>query len=250
VPSFVSKGIKKAAGSRKKTPSTFLGKGVQRAAAQPRPNVADQNMANRYAGRAAYQWATQQMADPGLSVQDILPPLSFGGGGGSGGGGGGGPEFIDYYARYEPYRQELRAKLDELRGAVPAALDRYLGDFNTRVGTINSQNQALTGQYQAAINSLLERLVQESQGAQAGLMGDLAAQGADTRALGAQFAADASTARQIATEGDLYNQRLAQLQAMAAADRQAMGAAIDQSARAQLENEYVRQLAAIGMLGL
>jgi hypothetical protein len=175
---------------------------------------------------------------------------SSGGGGGGGGYGGGGGGFIDYYAKYEPYRAELRRQLEGLKGAAPAAFDQYRGQYDQAIRTVADQSRGLTAQYGNDIRSVMADLLGQAQGADASLQRDLSAQGADVRALGAQSAANAGTMRAYSGAGDVYNNRLAQLQAMAEADRMATGAAIDQSARGTLENEYMRQLAAIGMLGM
>lgn len=172
--------------------------------------------------------------------------MSSGGGGGGGGRGGGGGSFND--DPYKEYRAQLEAKLNELKAAIPGALDGYLSNYTGKINQIFSQNAALTGQYGADIRGILARVLAEAGNARDGLQTDLMAQGADTRALGAQYQANALGAQQMSGAGEMYNQRLAQLQAMAHADRQGMGAAIDQSARGQMENSYMQALAQIQAL--
>jgi hypothetical protein len=185
-------------------------------------------------------------------------PASGGGGYSSGGGGGGGrgggsDPYLDYQKQRDEelraYKAQLEARLNEMKAAVPGALAGYLNDYNSRIAQIAAQNAGLVGQYGNDIHGVLNGILSQSNAAGQALQRDLSAQGADGRALGMQqmFNQNANTA--MAGQGDIYNQRLAQIQAMANADRQSMGAGINQAGQGQLENSYLSALMQIQAMG-
>jgi hypothetical protein len=161
------------------------------------------------------------------------------GGGGSGGGGGGSKALDD---PYKEYRAQLEAKLNEMKAAVPGALQGYLNNYNATIGRIGADNAGLTQGYTNDISTLLSNILSQAGTARDGLMQDLQSQGADTRALGAQAQASAQGQQMVSGNADVYNRRLAQLQQLAQADRQGMGAAINQAGLGAADQSYMNAL--------
>lgn len=189
---------------------------------------------------AAYQ---QQLLDAAMSAQQGA--MGGGAGGGSGGGGGGGGGFGGgggYVDRFAGVRKQLESTLNQQRDAARGALPGFLSEFNTSVGKIGADNQALTGQYSAQIQALMRQLQGQAQGAVSNLGGDLRAQGAGLGALQGQADQALLGINNIATAQDVYNQRLAQIMAQSQADRLAAGASVNQAANSQLDNAYMQAL--------
>ena len=166
----------------------------------------------------------------------------FGGGGGGYGGRGGGGGGGGYVDRYAQARKDMTAKLDAQKAAAAGALPGFLAEFNKSIGGINAENQALTSQYSKQINALMNQLLAQSRSAEAMLGGDLGAQGAGLRPLQSQAAQAQLGISNIGTAQDVFNRRLAQVMAGAAADRKAAGAQTNQAAQGALENSYLQAL--------
>ena len=204
------------------------------------------NMANRWLSNYGGQWANQQASQ----MMDVSLPAGggSGGGGGRGGGGyggwggGGGGGYVDHMAGL---RAQMTKSLQEQNHAARAALPKYLAEYNTAIGGIGKNNRAVTDQYSAQIQALMQQLTAQAQGAVDALGGDLTAQGAGLGALNAQANQALLGIRNTGTAQDVYNKRLAQMMAAAEADRLAAGASTNQAAQSQLDNAYMQALTQI-----
>lgn len=185
---------------------------------------------------AAYQ---QSILDAANAAQFSQGGGYGGSGGGGGGFGGGGGAPVD---RYAAVRSQMENTLNQQRDAARGALPGYLSQFNSQVGQIGADNQALTGQYSAQIQALMEQLRAQAQGEVSRLGGDLQAQGAGLGAFNAQAGQALLGINNIGTAQDAYNQRLAQIMSGAQADRLATGASVNQAANANLDNAYMQAL--------
>lgn len=205
------------------------------------------NMANRWISNYGGQWANQQASQ----MMDVSLPAAGGSGGGGGGrggggggwgGGGGGGGYVD---RMAGLRAQMTKSLQEQNHAARAALPGYLSQYNTAIGGIGKNNRAVTDQYSAQIQALMQQLTSQAQGAVNDLGGDLTAQGAGLGALNAQANQALLGIRNMGTAQDVYNKRLAQMMAAAEADRLAAGASTNQAAQSQLDNAYMQALTQI-----
>ena len=182
-----------------------------------------------------------------------------GGGGGRGGGGGGSYDafrIAEEQRRQQELEQRKAALTQQLTGAREQALpmlDQYQNQYNSNIGNIFSQNQALTGGYSNQLAALMQQMNAGTQNTQAMLQRDLGNQGAngpEMQAMNSMAQMNMAGHQQRSQNADAYNLRLAQMMAQAQADAQAMGATIGASSRGNLENSYANLLAQIGLIGL
>lgn len=204
-------------------------------------------MANRWLSNYGGQWANQQASQ----MMDVSLPAGGGSGGGGGGRGrgggyggygGGGGGYVD---RFAALRKQMEGSLNTQRDAARSALPQYLSEYNTAIGGIGKNNRAVTDQYSAQIQALMQQLTNQAQGAVNALGGDLTAQGAGLGALSAQANQALLRIQNTGTAQDVYNKRLAQMMAAAEADRLAAGASTNQAAQSQLDNAYMQALTQI-----
>lgn len=241
-------------GGKKKTPQTK----------DPRSkgNYGAQGYNYSYGTRTPFQPETYTRF-PGVGALPAMgggPPMGPGGGssrGGSRSGGGGGGGFVDYGAqrRAELERQKaaLIAQLTGARDAALPALDQYRNQYNTDIGNIFAQNQALQGGYSQQLAAIAQQMNQGMGNTQASLQRDMMGQGANGPEMQAMLAAanqNMAGTNFLQQNADAYNTRLAQVMAQAQQSAQGMGATIDASSRGQLQNAYLSLLAQIGMMGL
>lgn len=161
-------------------------------------------------------------------------------GGGYGGGGGGGYQ--------KPDTTKIQAALAQQRDSAINALPGYLSQYNAGINKIGTENAALTKGYGDQINGIMRQLQQQAGSQQQMLRGDIGSNGGDMGAINAQANQDRLALSNMAGAGNSYNLRLAQIMGAATADRQAMGAGINQASRSGIDQNYMQAL--IQILGM
>lgn len=177
-------------------------------------------------------WARQQAASG----------YGYGGGGyGYGGGGGGGYQ--------KPDTTKIQAALAQQRDSAINALPGYLSQYNAGIKKIGTENAALTKGYGDQINGIMRQLQRQAGSQQQMLQGDIGSNGGDMSAINAQANQDRLALSNMAGAGNAYNLRLAQIMGAATADRQGMGAGINQASRSGIDQNYMQALMQILGMG-